>query len=257
MEKATKIAWSICALMTLCFPTALTAATYLYAGAPYTSTTNYTIPCEGGPCANFALGQKISGQFTTSVPLVPNLVMYNVYPSVTSYLFTDGINSYSSDSPNTRVVFLNISTDAAANITLAQVVIELWQTGFNPHAPNDRISFLQIFYPNIADTAVNNGICSTLGTSIAGVPNSCIAILTSDPSTSAATGLTSGAWSISLAQCQPITTLSDVGLLLLASLLAAFAVREIRTRAHYRRLTRRSTRTSTGGHSARRRSPVS
>ena len=101
---------SLFMLAALCFSPSLGATTYVYTGAPYTAVLNFTSPCGTGPCANYVVGERVTGQFTTTVPLGSNLVNQNVFPSVTSYSFSDGLVTYSSADPNSRVDNLVVST---------------------------------------------------------------------------------------------------------------------------------------------------
>ena len=62
---------SLLMLAAVClWPTTSANTTYDYKGLAYTSTVNFSV-CATGPCANYALGGKITGQFTTASPL-PN-----------------------------------------------------------------------------------------------------------------------------------------------------------------------------------------
>jgi hypothetical protein len=161
-------------------------------------------------------------------------VNQDVHASVTSYLFTDGINSYSSSNPNTRPDIFNISTNAAGNIIAAssEVQIKLWQSGSSPHTAGDRFAIFDVCsgcLPFGGDGAGNNGDCTAVGTSIA--PDSCVGG-SADASTSQATAGSNGTWS-TLAppqQSSSIPTLSEWALILLSLLVAGFAVRALSLR---------------------------
>ena len=165
------------ALASLCLSPSLWATTYSYQGPPYTSKIDYTSPCVTGPCANYALGQRITGQFTTAAPLPPNLVGLDVHASVTSYLFTDGVNNYSSSDPNTRFSIFAISTDAAGHIIAAssEVQIQLWQSGSSPHHSGDRGAVFDACSGSCGgqggDQAVNDFDCTTVQVSGGGGGN--------------------------------------------------------------------------------------
>ena len=165
------------------------AATYEYTSSGYTTLTNSKVPCGTGLCANYSLGGAVTGQFTTSSPLAPNLMSENVVPIVTGFLFTDGINSYSSADPNAKVHSFFVNTDTRGNITLAQFAIELWRSGSSPHVAGDRVSVIQ----QGNDVVFNNAACRTVSVSPAGVPDTCLEP-TIDASTSLAYTSYVGAW---------------------------------------------------------------
>ncbi len=127
-----------------CVSPGVSAATYVYTGAPYTLVQDFIAPCGAGPCANYALGEKITGQFTTAVPLAPNLSNQNVLPSVTSYSFTDGVDTYSSADLTARVDDFVASTDSSGNINAFDVMIIIWQTGTSPHTAGDRVARFRV-----------------------------------------------------------------------------------------------------------------
>ncbi|MBK6960369.1 MAG: IPTL-CTERM sorting domain-containing protein [Gammaproteobacteria bacterium] len=222
------------ALACLCLSPSLWAATYSYQGPTYASKIDFTSPCGTGPCANYALGQNITGQFTTAAPLPPNLFFADVHANVTSYSFTDGVNSYSSSDPNTRLHVFAISTDAAGNILAATswVQIQLWLTGSSPHAPGDRAAVLGGCRPaggctgGGEDRAVPTSPvlqCKLLGRGGNIAPDSCSGGMPDISVSSANVAASSfGTWSI-LAE-SPIPTLSEWALILLALLVAGFAL---------------------------------
>ena len=212
-------------LAALCFSPSLWATTYVYTGAPYTGVLNFTSPCGAGPCANYVVGEKIIGQFTTAAPLAPNLTNQNVFPSMTSYSFTDGIDTYSSANPNSRVDNLVVSTDASGTITAWDVVIMLWQTGTSPHSAGDRLARFNVT-SSTPDVTENNTPCAIVVTAPSGVPDACV-VFTPDASTSFGDASTNGTWSILQ---EPIPTLSESALFLLSLLVARFGLRALNAR---------------------------
>ena len=198
------------------------ATVYSFTGPIYSSFTNFTSPCATGPCANFSPGSRLTGQFTTAVPLASNLSDVVINPQVTSFSFTDGVNTYSSANPNVRPNTFRVSTDAGGNITLSGsdfILITLWQTGSSPHAVGDRGAWARIL-PSSVD-AFNNYSCATVGTSVGGVSDSCLAA-TVDPSTSQALNdAVTGTWSRQ--SIGPIPTVSVWALVLLSLGLAGLA----------------------------------
>ena len=221
------------ALTAICVSPSLWATTYVYTGGPYTTSTNFTSPCGTGPCANFVLGQRVSGQFTTAVPLGPNLVSQNVFSSITSYSFADGISTYSSGNANSRIVQFRISTDAGGNITDSSISLELWQSGSSPHSVNDRVAWLPSGGTSGADITNNNDICALVGPSaFTGVTDTC-QVINADPSSSSARASATGTWStlVPPVQQQAIPTLSGWAMLLLSLLVIGFALRALSQRA--------------------------
>lgn len=221
------------ALAALCLSPSLWATTYLYTGAPYTAVLNFTNPCATGPCANYALGEKISGQFTTAAPLAANLVNQNIYPMFTSYSFTDGINTYSSGNANSRVYQFQVSTDAGGNVTLGaadSLIIELWQTGSNPHSAGNRVATSEIF-PS-GDLSFNNFNCALLGTSpFTGVLDNCAGAI-ADASSSQGASSAPGTWSILQAGVPTLAVpiLSEWAMILLSLLVSGVALRALSVR---------------------------
>jgi hypothetical protein len=185
------------ALAGCCLSSYLSAQTtiYTYTGLPLTRL-NFTAPCGTGPCANFPAGATITGSFVTANPLPGGLSAANIYPSVTGYSFTDGINTYSSANPNSRVQGFLVNTDAGGNITAFGIAIGIWQTGSSPHAVSDRVAAFQLNTVTPSIGAVNNDRCTAVGVSSAGVTDSC-STGTADASTSQASvqPFASGTWS--------------------------------------------------------------
>ena len=204
----------------------LWAQTYTYTGNTYTSFGDFTSPCGTGPCENYAAGQKISGKFTTASPLAPNLTNANIFPNVTSFSFTDGVNTYSSADSNSRALEFQATTDPSGNITDWHLQLDHWQSGSNPHTAGSRVAILDT---NLgSDTGVNDAPCGTVYTSpVTGVADTCGAYGV-DASTSFAGTLTSpGSWAFSgVVAPPPVTTptLSDGAILLLSLLMAGYGL---------------------------------
>jgi hypothetical protein len=74
---------------------------------PYASVNNFTAaPCPvGQSCVNFTTSMTQSGSFTVAAPLAPNLTSVDIHASVLSYSFSDGVNTYSSIDPSSRLYF--------------------------------------------------------------------------------------------------------------------------------------------------------
>jgi hypothetical protein len=226
-------------LVALCMSPSVLATTYVYTGPPFTSKTDFTPPCGTGPCGNYALGGRITGQFTTAAPLPPNLASPDAHALVTSYSFTDGVATYSSSNPNTRFSIFAISTNAAGNIIAAntEVQFQLWETGSAPHTSGNRAAVLDACSGSCGgqggDNVANNFICTSVQAGAGGNidPDTC-AGGSGDGSTSAAhvTAGSTGTWTTVTQQTSNIPTLSEWALILLSLLVVGFAVRGMQLR---------------------------
>lgn len=175
-----------------CLSPGLWAATYTYTGSPFTQSKPF-YACASGPCANFPAGAMVNGWFTTAAPLEAGLPTTDIW-NVTGYSFTDGINTYSSADPNSRVWSFIVGTDASGNISAVQIELDVWETGSSPHAAEDRVSSIIVFGPVGFGKARNNSPCLAVGSEVnSNVPDTCVS-RTSDESSSEATG-PYGTWS--------------------------------------------------------------
>ena len=221
----------------LCFSAGVLAATtYTYTGGQYTSFTNFTAPCASGPCQNYLAGSSINGSFTTGTALAAGLTNANVYPSVTGFSFTDGINTYSSADVNARVWEFIVSTGPSGNISAFQILVQLWRTGSSPHSTADRFSYILITSPGGVNAENNQPCGNTVGVSVAGVPDTCIVSNGPDASSSRGQTASVGTWvggaiGPVIPPATTIPTLSDWAMIVLSLLLAAFAVYALRRRS--------------------------
>jgi hypothetical protein len=105
---------------------ALADTTYTYTGNPFTSV--------AGP---FATSDSISGFFTTSSPIAPNTGNFTSGPfsdgvlgvpilNVTSFSFSDGVDTITNTSPDVASPILNFATDGSGNIVAWSVDISLF-----------------------------------------------------------------------------------------------------------------------------------
>ncbi len=197
------------------------ATTYTFTSANYNSTSTFTSPCSAGPCANYTTAMNITGSFTIASPLAANLSDSEIATQVTSYSFSDGINTYSNTNPNVRIFEFLIFTDANGQITGSNIYLELFQTGSSPHSPGDRVALVVIQSAG-GGQADNNTVCVVVGTSPAGVANSCTSS-DFDSGESSAISDAAGTWSVATAPpVQSVPTLGQWGTISLAALLILF-----------------------------------
>jgi hypothetical protein len=201
-------------LALLASASAFAATTYSYTGPAYTLATG-----------TFNTSMHITGFFTTATPLTPNLSDVNITGQVTSYSFSDGINSYASSDANARIFAFLVSTDASGNMTNWSIVLKLWETGTSPHSAGDKLSIMRtrksILWGD-EDSAVDYITCSIVGvSSSSGVSDVCIVEAAGTWLGDATTQNTTGSWTSQTAvTATSIPTLSEWGMILLSSLLA-------------------------------------
>ena len=216
------------------------AGTSFGATVNVTSTGNYgtiqnytnctTVPTSS--CANFVSTNNVSGTFTTSGALPANASNVDIGSTVTSYSFANGLDTIASTDTNARLNSLRISTDASGNVTNVNSMQAVqWTTGPVPHNNTSRFNAVTLAGANGAGT--HNSACQTLGTGNSGVADTCLSAVVTD--TSRSTGLNSPV-SYSMAQtpppvtgtAAPIPTVSEWGLILMASLLGLFGIARLR-----------------------------
>ncbi|WP_440114208.1 IPTL-CTERM sorting domain-containing protein [Acidovorax sp. BL-A-41-H1] len=207
-------------LLTACWAHAQSTV-YTATSGVYTMKTDFTV-CGVGPCQNFTLAMSASGSFTTASPLANNLVGANVAASVTSFTFSDGINTYSSTNPAVRAYRFQVSTNASGAITSADVFVELWQSGTSPHAFGDRFALVRLTGTALA---YNNDQCIVVGVSPAGAADSCSGDNADAGRSTASGGAVVWTRAVSGTTPQAIPTLSEWGLIISSALvgLAGFA----------------------------------
>lgn len=103
------------------------AATYTYAGVPYTAAaiTNYS-SCTAGTCANFTAAMAQSGSFTTVAPLPANLNDADIAALITSFSFSDGLTPFISSDPDTTLVGAQASTNASGGVLAIELNFQHW-----------------------------------------------------------------------------------------------------------------------------------
>lgn len=206
------------------------AATYVYtSGALNTGSSINHTTCSLGSCADFNNTMHATGSITTAA-LPTNQTNLNPTPYVTSFTFFDGITTYSSADPNVRASW-TIDTDASGNLSFVNAVFERWQSGSAPHSVGNRVDMLRINGPA---TGYHNRSCLTVGSS--GFPQNVLDYCISDtPDSNASFGpYASANWTVSAAPSVPTTTsiptLSEWGLIILSTLITAFAFAKMRRR---------------------------
>jgi hypothetical protein len=212
---------------------AFTATTYTYSGAPnYSIFTNFTPPCTIASCTNYTTAMTLSGSFTTATALAPNLVNQDIAAQITTYSFSDGINTY--EPTNGRIIEFHVYTDASGVPTSSTFFeIQEWITGSSPHTSSDRFSDVSV---DFSATVTNNISCSSVGTTTGGTADACLSSGT-DSNSSNAQNDASGAWSGGSGppppptkSITPVPTLSTLALGLLATLVIGLGWFQLRRR---------------------------
>lgn len=160
-------AWSVDVPIVLPPPT---PTTYYVATGPYTTRFPHTT-CGTGTCADYPLGGRITGSFTTADALPANLPASDVSGLISAYDFSDGVNSYASGNANARILIFALATDAGGLPTAQQVMIQQWQAPAPHDAGNNRVNLMQLLANAGAGTNVT---CSSFGTSPAGAADACL-----------------------------------------------------------------------------------
>ena len=222
--KSLKSLLASCALLLVSFG-ANAAATYTFTGANYDATVPFTAPCATPNCANFNLSMNASGTFSGPSRLAPNLPGVDITAVLTGFNFTDGVTTYSSSDPAVRVYQFVVATDAAGNITAANILLERFQDGAaGPHAALDRFDFINIVGAGQVQSQ-HNFICTVVAVTPAGTADGCTAA-GGDASSSSASA--AGAGAFAFAPGSSIPTLSEYALLLLAALMVVAGIYGVR-----------------------------
>jgi hypothetical protein len=209
----------LAAMFCLMATTQVWAVTYVFTGEAYDTLLNYT-SCTTAPslCTNFPPTARVRLTFSTSTPLNPNLAGDDITSLVTAYVLTDGVNTYSSTDPDTRVhIPFSVTTDANGQVTDINLSVQRWLTGASPHTAADRFSYVLLI--GVTGVARNNLGCHTVGITPEGTPDCCL-LSTADSSESRGVFSTPGVWSM---VSHSIPTLSPIALLFLALGIAAVA----------------------------------
>lgn len=140
------------------------AATYSYTGGTYTSVVNFTAPCGIGACGNFNGTMRLSGTFTTSAPLPPNLAAQSIRPLITDLHFTDGQTTYDLADPQLRFRRADVTTDATGAVTNIDFLVQRWYTPGGAHATADRLDMVRVFTGS--STVFKNLFCNSVAVTV-------------------------------------------------------------------------------------------
>ena len=186
------------------------ATTYTFTSPNYTSATDFTAPCTAGNCQNYTTAMHVAGFFTTAAPLAANLVNADVRAQVTSFSFSDGINTFVNTDPKVRLIALSLSTNVSGVPVGSNtfIVLQQWESGSGPHTGAGLDRFNEVFVDPNADDFNTRG-CNTVGTD-SGVADSCLGPVPFDPNMSEASNSVAGTWTVTGGGGPSATTTSVV-----------------------------------------------
>jgi hypothetical protein len=179
-------------------PTPSQPTTYTYTGDPYTSAT-----------APYSVGGSLTGTLVTANPLPPSLPLTDVGALLTSYSFTDGVQTRMD--VDSALCSFKVATDGAGNITMWQVFLRKW-----PYTPG---------LPQHSIESAGNAVPPPEGTDLVG--SGLGGALPCSPFVLSVSGstVTQGTWIPAAASSSgSAPALGDLGLALLTVLLAAAAL---------------------------------
>lgn len=223
---------AILVLLVLASPLAAQPTTYTLQTPLYGTYGTFGSPCAIAPCADFPIPSQITGSFTTSAPLAPNLSEVGVQGSITSFSFFDGLVTYDNTLADVRLNVFTVSTNASGAITGSNIEILRWLTGVVPHTTSDRLSVI-VLPVGEPTRAYRNLACLTVGVGPSGAADSCLASMIDISSSFAASDTTSFLGPPpppSFANAVPVPASSGLALALLAMGIAAVAWRGGRSR---------------------------
>jgi len=167
------------------------ATTYDYIGPPYTLLHNHTT-CTLGTCNDYATSMRVTGSFTVSVPLAPNLANVDISTSANllAWTFFDGVNTISNTTPNAYIFpgFFFVSTDTVGNVTsTTDIVVGNFTTSVGT-GMNIRVNSIGVGDDAPGDYGLNNDWCMTMN-------GSACSNEMQDTNSSSGVNFTAGAWS--------------------------------------------------------------
>ena len=181
MNRLTQAA--LAALTAACCAQAHADVTHQYRSAVYETVRNFTGPCDAGTCAALSFGQRVQGTFTSAALLPPNIDMSlpgKVLPYLTGWSLSNGAITIGNASPGARVNKFQLHTDSTGTPDHSAIIVSQWADGEagSPHKAGDRVHFI------VANTlswdaanqnyTVTNAACTSVGTSIEGVADTCL-----------------------------------------------------------------------------------
>jgi hypothetical protein len=197
--------------------------TYTATVGNYASVVDFT-SCPGGEtCTNYTTAMRQSGSFTVATALAPNLPVSDITASVTSYSFSDGINTYSSANPSDRLYEIYVATDGAGSITFAGIEVLKWLSGTSPHNAGDKLAYM-----GFGNVSINNVTCGGVGVSASGIADACM-VFGDEPNGISQASSPGVSWAQStISQPASIPTMSEWAMIMMASLMAMFAFTRMR-----------------------------
>ena len=112
----------------LCVVSAVAGAEqYSFVSNQYSIIRNYTPPCSAPTCANYLATMRVGGAFSTSGPLSANLTSQNISGLLTSWSFSDGINTISNTNPLAQIFDFSVTTDSSGAIIQSNIQLQKWQ----------------------------------------------------------------------------------------------------------------------------------
>ena len=235
MFKSIRALTAICAALAaiVAAPAALAQATTytLNASGPFTTIDNSSAtPCDIPPCSTFAFTDRITGSFTRSTPLAPNLTnSFIQISSLTSYSFSSGPITHASTDPNSRLVTVFVSTNGSGAITNFSIQSLRWN--ILPHSlANDAAGrFSEILFGPSQQSTSHNYWCSILGNTPSGSSDQCQSASQSNDFTEASSSANGNTITV-VAPPAPVPTLSEWAMILMGLTLAGSAAVVIQRR---------------------------
>jgi hypothetical protein len=208
-------------------------AIYSIRSGVYSSVNDMGGVCTIGPCAPYALSDRVEGTFTTSAPFAPNLTNHDFGPDILAFNVDDGAVIYDSANPRTRIASALISTDGAGDITGYRLVLQVLHGTATTYPINTftdveaRFSFV-LYEGGFAAAGRNNHVClQRRGDSAAAGPGACATNSSAGPDADidASSRFTGGAAPttpvlVSYAPPAAIPTLSEWAMILFGLVLA-------------------------------------
>lgn len=215
-------------------PQAQAQVTYYIQSAPYNAVSNFTACPLGGCAAIFTTSQRISGSFTISGALNPNMVDEIIDVRLGDLNLSDGQNTYVTDFSDFSLVAqtAQISTDASGNLTYFEFKFDKMNGApIATNSPGDPKSYVTSLYlantPGGGSFAIvySNAVCIVRGDNTGGktLGRGCAASTLNG----AQGGSQASAPSVTISLTPPpapVPTLSEWAMILFGTLLAGCAM---------------------------------